>query len=254
MYVILVNDDNTLTASRKERIMQRSKLVDNLWFLVPPIYKEEEMAKYTVTLEYVLPVSRKYCSETLVLSEQGYEEYLKYLLPFDTKITNEAGKVEMQLTFTSVDFDANGNQIQRVRKTSVGYVDIIPISAWSDIIPDSALSALDQRLIKLDAQTKCLEAYADIISENQVDNLKYDDNMETLQLMSGDKAVGDAISVRDMLDEGIPVVDLNSSSGSNGNNNNNNSGCGCNCNCEDNVVEFDKCECDCDCDENVVKF
>ena len=135
------------------------------------------------------------------------------------------------------DFDANGNQIQRVRKTSVGYVDIIPISAWSDIIPDSALSALDQRLIKLDAQTKCLEAYADIISENQVDNLKYDDNMETLQLMSGDKAVGDAISVRDMLDEGIPVVDLD---GNSSEDTNDDEGCDCGCDCEDedSVVEI----------------
>lgn len=245
MYVILVNDDNTLTASKKERIMQRSKLVDTLWFLVPPIYKEEEMAGYTVMLEYVLPVSRKYHSEILTLSEEGYEEYLKYQLPFDTKITSEAGKVEMQLTFTSVD----NNQLQHVRKTSVGYIDIFPISAWSDIIPDSALSALDQRLIKLDAQTKCLEAYADIISENQVDNLKYDDNKETLQLMSGNKTVGDAISVRDMLDDGIPVIDLNSASGGN-----NNNGCDCDCGCEDNVVEFDKCNCDCDCDENVVEF
>ena len=243
MYVILVNDDNTLTASKKERIMQRSKLVNNLWILVPPVYKEEEMSKYTVMLEYVLPVSRKYHSEILTLAEDGYEEYLKYVLPFDTKITSEAGKVEMQLTFTSVDFDANGNQIQRVRKTSVGYIDIIPISAWSDIIPDSALSALDQRLIKLDAQTKCLEAYAGIISENQVDNLKYDGDLETLQLMSGDRVVGDAISVRDMLDEGIPVVDLSSSSDSNdGNNNDNDNGCDCGCDCsnkyEENVVEF----------------
>lgn len=241
MYVILVNDDNTLTASKKERIMQRSKLVDTLWFLVPPVYKEEEMVGYTVMLEYVLPVSRKYHSEILTLSEDGYEEYLKYLLPFDTKITSEAGKVEMQLTFTSVDFDANGNQIQRVRKTSVGYIDIIPISAWSDIIPDSALSALDQRLIKLDAQAKYLEACADIIGEGQVDNLKYDDGSETLQLMSGNKAIGDAISVRDMLDDGIPVVDLNSSSDNN----------------DDNISD-DDCDCGCDCsnkdEENIVEF
>lgn len=241
MYVILVNDDNTLTASKKERIMQRSKLVNNLWILVPPVYKEEEMSKYTVMLEYILPVSRKYHSEILTLAEDGYEEYLKYVLPFDTKITSEAGKVEMQLTFTSVDFDANGNQVQRVRKTSVGYIDIIPISAWSDIIPDSALSALDQRLIKLDAQAKYLEACADIIGEGQVDNLKYDDGSETLQLMSGNKAIGDAISVRDMLDDGIPVVDLNSSSDNN----------------DDNISD-DDCDCGCDCsnkdEENIVEF
>lgn len=248
MYVILVNDDNTLTASKKERIMQRSKLVDTLWLLVPPVYKEEEMSKYTVMLEYILPVSRKYHSEILELSEDGYEEYLKYLLPFDTKITSEAGKVEMQLTFSYADLDVDGTQIQRVRKTSVGYIDIVPISAWSDIIPDSALSALDQRLIKLDAQAKCLETYVGVIGESQVDNLKYDNDSETLQLMSGDRAIGNAVSVRDMIDDGIPVVDLNYSSDNNDSNssddssNNNNCGCDCSCDCsnkeEENIVEF----------------
>ena len=37
-YVILVNEDNTLYGSKKERIMQRSKLVDTLTFIANPIY------------------------------------------------------------------------------------------------------------------------------------------------------------------------------------------------------------------------
>lgn len=213
MYVILVNDDNTLTASKKERIMQRSKLVNNLWFLVPPVYKEEEMSKYTVVLEYVLPVSRKYRSEILELSEDGYEEYLKYILPFDTKITSEAGKVEMQLTFSYVDLDVNGNQIQRVRKTSVGYIDIIPISAWSDIIPDSALSAIDQRIIKVDSQIKALSDATTSLNDAMVDNLKYDVEDSTLQLLSGNKEIGDKVVIKscedDVLKDGLPVIDLN---------------------------------------------
>ena len=43
MYTILVNDDNTLTTSVRERIMQRSKLVDSLHFLVEPTYKEKNI-------------------------------------------------------------------------------------------------------------------------------------------------------------------------------------------------------------------
>ena len=43
MYVILVNDDNSLYGSKKERIMQRSKLVNNLVFIVDPIYKGVDM-------------------------------------------------------------------------------------------------------------------------------------------------------------------------------------------------------------------
>ena len=41
MYTILVNDDNTLVTSVRERIMQRSKLMNSLHFLVKPKYEIE---------------------------------------------------------------------------------------------------------------------------------------------------------------------------------------------------------------------
>ena len=238
MYVILVNDDNTLFASKKERIMQRSKLVDDLWFLVNPVYNEVDLTDCTVLLEYLLPVSKKYETEILTLAETRYEDHLKYVLPFDTKLTLEAGRIELQLTFLKVGLNPDGSGSQQVRKTSVGYVDIVPIAAWSDIIPDSALSAIDQRLIKADAQIKQLIDLSEVAGSNAVDNLKYDDEADTLQLMAGEKEIGDKISVRDMLDDGIPVVDMDSATGDSNTENNNSCNCGSNCSCEDNVVEF----------------
>ena len=76
MYTILVNNDNTLVTSIKERIMQRSKLVDSLHFLADTIYKDIDMTDFTVTLEYVLPVSKEYKTEILVRSEELYKDKL----------------------------------------------------------------------------------------------------------------------------------------------------------------------------------
>src|SRR5574344_1637821 len=98
--------------------MQRSKLVDNLHFLVDPIYKGIDMSDFTVMMEYILPVSREYKSEILVKSAELYKENLEYKLPFDTNLTREAGDIEVQLTFVRVILDADGNNIQQVRKTS----------------------------------------------------------------------------------------------------------------------------------------
>ena len=107
------------------------------------------MTNATIMLEYLLPVSRNYKTEYLALSDERYNNhYLQYKLPFDTKLTSEAGTIELQLTFVYTDIDANGNGIQKVRKTFPTTIEITPISAWSDIIPDAALSSLDQRLIK----------------------------------------------------------------------------------------------------------
>lgn len=268
-YTFLLESDNCLTASRREVIMQKSKLVDEIHFLVNPQYKEENMSIFNVMLEFILPVSREYHTLELIQDQEGYNEYLKFVVPFDCNLSSESGDVQLQLTFTFVGLDADGNAIQKVRKTKVGILHVTPIANWSNFIPDSALSSLDQRIIKTQAQINELGYYAQILNENQVDNLRYDSKMETLQLTSNGNAVGDAVSVREMLDDGIPVVDLNASSG-NDNNNNNGNGCncgcsdkkednnGCDCGCEDNVVEFDPVEkednCDCGCEENVVEF
>lgn len=237
MYTILVNSDNTLYGSQKSRVMQRSKLVDELRFVVDSVYNGIDMTTATVMMEYVLPVSRKYKSVLLVLDDERYDNcFLQYKLPFDTDMTNEAGSVELQLTFVYVEMNSNGVGIQRVRKTSPTTIEVIPISAWSDIVPDEALSSLDERLIKLDAQMRGLNDYLDVLDNNQVDNLVYNEKGDYLQLSANGVGVGNKVSVKDMLDDGIPVVDLNSGSGND--KDENGCDCKCDCDCEDNVVEF----------------
>lgn len=261
MYVILVNDDNTLTTTKKERIVKGSKLVDTLWILVNPIYQEQDMGSATVTMEYVLPISRKYGIKFLRLAEEGYQDYLKYMLPeedeIDSDLTSEAGRIEIKLTFTYVSSDSNGKVTQHVRKTTTTTITVVPNANWGDLIPDPALEALDQRLIKMDSQVKMLGEYAEFLSQTQVDNLRYDDSASTLQLTSGGYTVGDAVNVREVLDEGIPVVEFeNESSVPDSGDDNKDHGDGCNCGCEDNVVEFGGEEGSepSDNDDNVVEF
>lgn len=231
-YVILVNDDDTLYGSHKERIMQRSKCVDTLVFIVNPIYRNtHDMTNATVMLEYVRPVSRKYETEILELSNERYGDgFLQYKLPFDTNFTAEAGKLELQLTFVYADLDASGNSIQRVRKTYGTTIDITPISAWADIIPDAALSGLDQRLLVMNAQIKAIDEMNQIVADSKADNIRYNENTNELQLLSGDKEIGNKVTLKTgdtALEDGVPVVDFDSTSD---NTNTEES--------DDNVVEF----------------
>lgn len=215
MYVILVNDDNTLLTSQRSRIMQRSKLVDELWFLASQTYNGYSMAECTVLLEYVLPVSREYHTEILTLSDDMYEKKLKYLVPVDTKLTTEPGDIELQLSFIYSDMDEYGNSVQRVRKTSSEKITIVPITAWSDIIPDSALTALDQRIIKMDAQIKAINDANKSINKNKADNLSYDETANAIQLTADGKPIGDKVQLRQCAadQDGTPVVDLSAYAG-----------------------------------------
>lgn len=193
MYTILLNENNELTTSIRERIMQRSKLVDSLHFLVDPTYKNMDMSDFTVMMEYILPVSREYKTEILVKSDELYKNKLEYKLPFDTCLTKEAGKIEVQLTFVKVELDAEGKSKQYVRKTSPTTVTIVPIAAWSDVIADSALTALDQRLIQVDAALAAANELTDYLSDTKADNITYNKDTNTIQLTANGNLIGDAI-------------------------------------------------------------
>lgn len=168
--------------------MQRSKLVDKLHFLTAPLYKGQDMSKYTVMMEYFKPVSKQYKSELLTRSKDLYENCIEYILPLDTELTSEPGTVEIQLTFTYIEMDEDGAVIQRVRKTSPGELKITPIAAWSDFIPDEALSALDQRLLYLLARQQHLEDLQNAYMEEKADDISYENNV--LQLLANGKKIG----------------------------------------------------------------
>lgn len=244
MYVILVNNDNSMYGSKKCKIMQREKLFNKLWFLVAPHYNGYDMSQCTVTMRYLLPISKEFRTEVLVLSDERYEDHLKYVLPVDTNLTKECGDIKLNLTFTMLDVDGDGNIVQRVRKTEDYDLHITQLPNWDSVIPDSSLMALDQRILKQDAQIKALENLANAFEGTMVDNIVYDSKEDTLQLSANGVGVGNKVSVKEMLDDGIPVVDFDSNddSGSSDNesDNENKNNCNCNndCNCEDNVVEF----------------
>lgn len=106
MYTILVNDDNTLITSVRQRIMYNSKNIDKLRFLIKPNYNDVNVEELSVILTYILPISRERKTITLVKSEELYKERLEYkiLLNNDENfITSEYGDIEMWLTFMDDD-------------------------------------------------------------------------------------------------------------------------------------------------------
>jgi len=196
MYTILITDDNVMNTTVRERIMERSNLVDKLHFLTKQLYKDEiDMSDFTVNLEYLLPISKKYKSEVLSLSEALYnEEYLEYKLPINTEFTSEVGDVELQITFIKADMDADGNSIQYVRKTSPTKIKILPIAKWSDIIPDEALNAVDQKLLEVDARINQLIETEEAINKSIPDDLALsEDNL--LQLSIKGEVTGDGVQI-----------------------------------------------------------
>lgn len=218
MYVILVNDDNTLTTTSRQRIMQRSKLVDDLCFLIYPIYNGHDMTEFTVTLEYKLPVTQEGHSDILELSSERYKNYLQYKLPVDSVFTKEAGDVEIRLNFLSAAQDA-----PRIRKSDITTITIHPCEdVDGDTVTEEKLDAIDQRILMMDAQIKELREIGEMFDKTKADDLKYDDEKNEIQLLSGGVPIGNAVElesaqidienivevIEEAMSDGVPVVEF----------------------------------------------
>ena len=147
-------------------------------------------------LEYILPVSKELHTEILDKSEELYKDHIEFKFPIDTSITKDAGSIEILLTFVYVEMLPDGQTLQHVRKISPTTLQIIPIPAWCDIVPDSALSALDQRLIEVEAMMKAANDMTQMLYDTKADNIKYDEYTNTLQLTSNGSLIGDQITLK----------------------------------------------------------
>lgn len=213
MYTILVNDDNSLSVTERTRIMQRSTGFDAIRFLVNPLYKGYSMAACTLTIRYKMPISGELRSEILTLSEELYNGFLQYVIPVNSKLTYEAGKILCNLTFTYADIDNNGEPIVRVRKLNDAEININAITDWDALIPDDLLSSLDQRIIMQDKQIKQLAEVALLLDNEKADGLKYASNK--LQLTANGNPIGNQVHIQTGgsgeypdYSDGIPVVDF----------------------------------------------
>ena len=165
MYTILVQDDNTIHASKRKRIMQGSKNIDNLRFLVKPSYNEIDMTELSAVLTYILPISKERKTLTLTRSEELYKDRLEYkiLLNDDENfITSEIGDIKLWLTFKKDD--------EVVRYTTSTYISIYKREEDENASPETT-------------------------SIPTVDNIYLDRDTSSIYLTSNGETVGSAISI-----------------------------------------------------------
>lgn len=198
MYTILINNDNTAVATITQAIIQHTKLVDTLQFIVPKKYNEFDMSTFSFLLEYQTPISHKVFIETLDLINPSYkEDYLLYSMPVDTAMTTENGDVVMNLYFIKSSLDEKGKEIEQVRKISPISITIIPVSSFFTI-PDPALETLTQYYIANQQQINALSAVAEILNKTKLDDITY--NPETNRVMgkSNGSQVGTGVDVNEL--------------------------------------------------------
>lgn len=103
MYIIKVNDDNTLSVEKKDAIICGSAFTDDLWILLPKLSNGVDMDGYDASITYRLPYSNKVKTEEMVRAEKDYGDSIKYTLIDGSEFTSESGVVELFVTLTKND-------------------------------------------------------------------------------------------------------------------------------------------------------
>lgn len=200
-YTVLINNDNSATATIRERIMQRTKNVDCLHIIIPKIYNGTDFTSYSVLMEYKLPISHEVKLEELVLADDKYkDDYNLYRLKLGTEFTKEPGNVEIQLTLISLEMDADGNTIESVRHISPFIVPINEVADWFNV-PDSELTTLTQYYLAAKQEILALNDIANTLDRNKADDIKLDVESGEVYLVSGSKRIGTGISVEELGNE-----------------------------------------------------
>lgn len=199
MVSVLITNEDSAIITQKSPIMQRSKLVDNINFIVPKEYNSFLMEEFDTYLEYKMPVSHEIKLVQLTLTDKDYKtDYLQYTLQVDTDITAEEGYVEMRLKFFKTELDIEGNNIQRVRNTDSFMLKIVPISSWF-VAPDKELEALAQMILANKNNINAMNEVVAHMNDGKADGIEVDE--ENLYLTSSGKKIGNSVSLNDLGDK-----------------------------------------------------
>lgn len=114
-----MNEDKSLETTVEAMIYQNEKNADTLVFLLPRLYEEVNLANCIALLRYILPDGTGK-SEELEMSPVPYNQnYYRYNLKMNTRLTETAGTIELWLCVLSLYDDV-------VLKTGTAIIEVTP--------------------------------------------------------------------------------------------------------------------------------
>ena len=150
--VIQVKYDKSLQINSLSTIMQGENLVDKLKIYVPTIYEDSDMSKFSANLFYKDSGNSVY-SEILEPVDSDKENFLEFVLPVTTAITDIAGKVEIWLEFTYTDSDNSSVPERQILRSKSASFEVKPWDNYDLATNVNSQLASMQEMIK-DLNTK----------------------------------------------------------------------------------------------------
>lgn len=219
MQTYFIGSDKFIRRTESLTIVEKSNLVDKIHFLTPQLLNDEyDMTGFDCVMECHLPISKKVVLIELVRSETLYDNsYVEYTLPtseLTTRLTVESGDVNFYLHFMRVYLDADGNKVEQSwTSANYGVLKVIPLQNWFSPT-DSGLSDIAQMYLANKATIEALNALANTLYTTKADNIKLDQNSESIYLTANGDQIGTEIPLEKL---NQVLVEIGGSSPNSGN-------------------------------------
>ena len=165
-YTILVTPSQELICTNYIPIYFCEKNFDRFKFLIPLEYRN-----MIPTLQIILPDGKTGKIFACQYEAEEYKGHLVSYVDITEQLTAYVGGMKMWFTF----FGEDQNSIV---KTEYGKVEVLPHEGFSEVIPDSDITA------DIMTEIQSIKASISVMSKNKADNITVDNENNKLKLLS----------------------------------------------------------------------
>lgn len=193
MYTIIMNDDKSLTTSKRTTLYQHEKLADQLQFYIPQKCGLVDLSECIAVLKYIDQGNIPH-SEQLAKDSELYNDHIRFVLPVDSKLNYFSGNVVVRIVFMRINL--NEGTCEQIMRTGSLTITIEP-SDIQDVSSDYV-----EKIALLNAQVEELK-------KNQVNDLTRTDDL--VQLVANGEPIGKGVTFDgcSCSEGGVPSVDFN---------------------------------------------
>lgn len=157
MYTIIMNNNKSLTTSKRIALYEGDNLADKIRFLFPQTYKDISLADCIVVLKYI-DVTGQEQTEVLVKEDDLYKNRLSYKYPVDSKFTRFYGDILYYISFLMFNEDENTEDVLFHTESHTITINPRPDSiAPDETIPEDSASKILKEVYYLEERVEELE-------------------------------------------------------------------------------------------------
>lgn len=201
MLYIKLDSDMNLVITVKEPIYRGDNLSRKISYLIPVTVGDVDMLTATVYLNYI----RSDGTPDVVMLERQEEKYsesyFQYILPITCKISKYAGEV---CTWMQICSGPASNPT--VAKSGECVLRVLESKDMDEYIGDRTITALYQLKKHMDDGFETMESSIDALIAEKADNIVFNEEDSTLQLIANGAPIGDRVVVSTNI--GVGVKDM----------------------------------------------